>query len=367
LPEGTKILPARQALEIAGLKPIQLAYKEGIALNNGTTFMTALGVLAIYDSKQMFEQALQSVAMVLEAIMARRQAFDLRIHQVRNHKGQMEVAQKLKEKLQDSTLFGLLLSPPNHQPSTNYQPKWLSNEVFEKLAEKKTNPQDAYSIRCSAQVLGASWHAIQHVEEVMLGELNAVTDNPLLFEETEEVLSGGNFHGQPLALSLDYLKIALAEIGNLLERQVNKLTDANHNDFLPPFLVEQAGLNSGFMIPQYVCASLVSENKVLAHPASVDSIPTSANQEDHVSMGSISARQALEILENVKHIVAIHTLVACQALDLRQKQLTYWQIPYQVSSQTRILHERVRAVVSYLDEDRLLYKDIEAVGKLLFG
>ena len=395
--QGTQLVSAEYALTQAGLKPIQLAYKEGIALNNGTTFLTALGVIAVYESKLLLDRALQSVALVLEGIMARRQAFDMRIHTLRNHKGQIDIAQKLNKLLQKSELFGMEANtlasaivtknlPANAQnaiadfcagkllkfsaqfykslPTEDETPIWLQQETLAKLAERKTNPQDAYSIRCTAQVLGASAHAIAHLEEVMSGELNAVTDNPLLFEETEQVLSGGNFHGQPLALPLDYLKIALAEIGSLLERQVNKLTDAHHNDNLPPFLIEYAGLNSGFMIPQYVCASLVSENKVLAHPASVDSIPTSANQEDHVSMGSISAKQALEILDNVKQILAIHALTACQAVELRQKQLAHWGIAQTVSPETKPFYEKIRENVPYLDKDRLLYKDIEKIYTL---
>ncbi len=365
-PEGERTLPAREALAQAGLAPITLAYKEGIALNNGTTFMTALGVLAVFDSLKMLDTALQSVALVMEGIMARRQAFDARIHLLRRHEAQCEIAQRLQDLLVGSELFGNTPSSPTLSPTLlEGIPAWLSESTWEKLAEKKKNPQDAYSIRCTAQVLGASLHAIQHVESVLAHELNAITDNPLLFEDTEEVLSGGNFHGQPLALPLDYLKIALAEVGNLLERQVNKLVDAHHNDCLPAFLVEEAGLNSGFMIPQYVCAGLVSENKVLAHPASVDSIPTSANQEDHVSMGSISARQALEILGNVQKILSIHTLVACQAVDLRQKQLTHWGLACAMSPQTKLFYDKIRACVPYLAEDRLLYKDIEAVGKVL--
>jgi len=390
----TKYITARQALADAALQPIQLAYKEGIALNNGTTFMTALGVIAVYESKKLLNTTLQSVALVLEGIMARRQAFDIRIHLLRQHSGQIDIAQKINDLLADSTFWGMQASTlanalaTQHLPTeaknaliafcngeimklpTSFYkalpieddtPQWLQQETLARLAERKINPQDAYSIRCASQVLGASALAIEHVEAVMCGELNAVTDNPLLFEETEQVLSGGNFHGQPLALPLDYLKIALAEIGNLLERQVNKLTDANHNDCLPPFLVEQAGLNSGFMIPQYVCAGLVSENKVLAHPASVDSIPTSANQEDHVSMGSISARQALEILDNVKQVLAIHSLTACQAIDLRQKQLAHWGVKAQISTQSLSFYQKVREKVSYLQQDRLLYKDIEKI------
>jgi histidine ammonia-lyase len=332
--------------------------------------------------------------------MARRQAFDVRIHQLRNHQGQLDIAQQLQKILAGSDLFGMeagklaealqssaSVVPPSSLPavgefcagkamkfsSTFYKalptedetPRWLRWETLANLAERKINPQDAYSIRCTAQVLGASAFAIEHLAQVMAGELNAVTDNPLLFEETEQVLSGGNFHGQPLALPLDYLKIALAEIGSLLERQVNKLTDANHNDCLPPFLVENAGLNSGFMIPQYTCASLVSENKVLAHPASVDSIPTSANQEDHVSMGSISARQAIEVLGNVKKILSIHVLNACQARDLREKQLQHWGIPYKTAEGTNALYQAIRQAVPYLSEDRLLYKDIEKAHAVL--
>lgn len=245
-------------------------------------------------------------------------------------------------------------------------------ETLIRVVKKKIMPQDAYSIRCLPQVFGASLKAIQHAEEVITNELNAVVDNPIIFLRGQvlpdgsrvhrnEVISAGNFHGQPIALVLDYLKLAVAEMGNIMERQVNKIIDSATNDALPAFLITDAGLNSGLMIPQYTAAALVSENKVLVHPASADSIPTSANQEDHVSMGPIAGRQLLEILGNVRKILAIHTLTAKQAVDMRLYQFQ-GKIPVQMAEATQQLYNQVAAAgVTTIEEDRFLWEDIEKV------
>ncbi len=389
-------ISATKALKINQLTPIELAEKEGIALNNGTSVMTALGVIGVYEGKKMLDIATQASSMFLEVIMGRSSAFDDKIHQVRKHKGQQEIAKNIRNFTKKSTLFNInpidivKNIPENYIKNLDEKQKieiqkfiegknisfsvafyknlpietnetWQHFETLLRLAVKKTNPQDSYSVRCTPQVLGASLGAIWHVEEIISNELNAVVDNPLLFIAEKQILSGGNFHGQPIALALDYLKLAIAEIGNLLERQVCKLVDAGQNDFLPPFLVENAGLNSGFMILQYTCASLVSENKVLVHPASADSIPTSANQEDHVSMGPIAGRQALEILDNVKKILAILLLTAAQGLDLREKQLSNTHFKVELGENSKILKEKIRNLVSYWQEDRLAEPDIRLI------
>lgn len=390
------IITAKEALKINQLTPIELAEKEGIALNNGTSVMTALGVIGVYEAKKTLYLSTQASSMFLEALMCRSSAFDEKIHWIRKHKGQQKIAEWIRKFTKNSDFLGInpvtilknmpedvintlnenqkeeikeFINQNKIQFSTAFyknlpietKENWLNYETIIKLAEKKTNPQDAYSVRCTPQVLGASLGAIWHVEEIITNELNAVVDNPLLFIDEKQILSGGNFHGQPIALALDYLKLAIAEIGNLLERQVCKLVDAGQNDFLPPFLVENAGLNSGFMILQYTCASLVSENKVLVHPASADSIPTSANQEDHVSMGPIAGRQALEILENVKKILSILLLTAAQGLDLREKQLAQINLSMSLGENTKNLKEKIRNLVPYWQEDRLAEPDIRLI------
>jgi histidine ammonia-lyase len=287
--------------------------------------------------------------------------------------------QTAKEILQPKAIKQLMESLPqafcnflikNLRPQNT--PDWLSYERLLSIATKKITPQDSYSVRCTPQVFGASLEAVRHVAGVVENELNAVVDNPIIFMkgqvlhnghkiERSRILSGGNFHGQPLALVLDYLKLAMAEIGNLLERQMAKLVDKGHNDGLPAFLVEDAGLNSGMMIMQYTAASLVSENKVLVHPASVDSIPTSANQEDHVSMGPIAGRQALEIINNVENVLALHLIVSKQALNMREKQLgSHLKVQLSDSSQ-KILTQLEALGIRYYDKDRYMHDDITSV------
>lgn len=396
--EGQR-LSAAKWLQARGLEPLELWHKEGIALLNGTTVMNAIGALAVIEAERLFLLACLSAAMTFEALCARTEAFDARIHALRRHAGQQYTAALIRKATQGSRLMGLqpgdllkALPPEVWQqiaqapavadclrrladgtiepfpqdvyrllPHREQTPTWKQWRVIFSIIEKKISPQDAYSVRCTPQVLGASLEAIRHVRSVIEGELNAVVDNPLLFVEEGEALSGGNFHGQPLALALDYLKIALCEIGNLLERQINKLVDEHTNDGLPAFLVEDtSGLHSGLMIPQYAAAALVSENKVLAHPASVDSIPTCANQEDHVSMGTIAGRQAVEILQNVKKIVCIHLLCSSQALDLRLKQLGDL-LPLKAGQGVTALHNTLRKIVPFISEDRFLHRDLQAI------
>ncbi len=350
-----KTLPTTQILSDLNLAPITLSYKEGLGLINGTTVMAALGVFAIYEFNRLLKLATLTSCLAFEAIGARREAFDEKTHKVRGNKAQIEVASRIRKLTADSTFIGI-------------SPERLHGK-FDALAAKKSLPQDAYSIRCLPQVFGASLQALHHAEEIFACEINAAVDNPLIFADENEVLSGGNFHGQPVALVLDYLKLAVAEIGNITERQVNKLVDKNTNDLLEGFLIfDENHINSGLMIPQYAAASLVSENKVLVHPASADSIPTGGNVEDHVSMGTIAGRQALEIIGNVKKIIAIQLITAHHAAALRQKQYADRNIEANLATATKALFDKIKSVIGlenddYLYNDRFLFDDINAIIK----
>lgn len=335
LGEGEVVVDSRAVPSAAVLKqkdfvPISLAGKEGLALINGTQIMTAVAALVCHDARNLMKIADIAAALSLEALQGTRTAFDPRIAAIRPHKGQADTADNVLRLTQDSGIIA-------HHVDCN------------KL-------QDAYSLRCASQVHGASKDALRRVIEAVDVEMNAVTDNPIVMPDTGEVISGGNFHGQPIALAMDYLKTALAELGDISERRLSRLVDPNLSD-LPAFLTAYPGVNSGFMILQYTAAALVSENKVLAHPASVDSIPTSANQEDHVSMGTIAARQANEILGNVYHVLAIELLAGAQGIDFLQ--------PLQPGTGTSAAHACIRNRVKHLDEDRVLTPDIGQVVALI--
>jgi len=322
-------LPGAKALERAGLAPVALEAKEGLALINGTQAMTAQAVLALYDSDILLKTADVAGSLTMEALRAIPDALDERVHALRPHRGQNLVAANLRRLLAGSGLV---------------------------YGREHDRIQDAYSLRCIPQVHGATRDAYSYVEQVVNTEINSVTDNPILFPEEGEVISAGNFHGQPVALALDFLGIALAEMGNISERRIERLVNPQLSG-LPPFLTQRSGLNSGYMIAQYTAAALVSENKVLAHPASVDSIPTSANQEDHVSMGSIAARKLGGIVSNVQHVLAIEILCACQALEYRDKG--------KLSPATRAVYELVRSAVPPLEQDRFLEPEIQTVRDLI--
>ncbi|MDI9439769.1 MAG: histidine ammonia-lyase [Bacillota bacterium] len=324
-----QLLPGAKALERAGLAPVALEAKEGLALINGTQAMTAQAVLALYDSDILLKSADVAGSLTMEALRAIPHALDERVHALRPHQGQILVAANLRRLLDGSRLVH---------------------------GSDHGRIQDAYSLRCIPQVHGATRDAYKYVEQVINTEINSVTDNPLLFPAEGHVVSAGNFHGQPVALALDFLGIALAELGNIAERRIERLVNPQLSG-LPPFLTESSGLNSGYMIAQYTAASLVSENKVLAHPASVDSIPTSANQEDHVSMGSIAARKLGSILANVQNVAAIEILCACQALEFRDRSA--------MAPATRAVYELVRSVVPPLEEDRVLAGEIKVVRDLI--
>jgi histidine ammonia-lyase len=325
-----KRMDGLQALNKAGVQPIILQAKEGVALINGTQPMTSLGALLVNDALNVVKDAIIAASMSLEALRGTRAALNEKIHAVRTHEGQTDVASSMRLILQDSEI---------NQSHAN------CGKV-----------QDAYSLRCAPQVIGASLDAIRYVQSVVETEINSATDNPLVFPEDGTVISGGNFHGQPIALAMDFLAIALSELANISERRINRLVNP-HLSGLPAFLTTEGGLESGMMIAQYTAAALVSENKVLAHPASVDSIPTSADQEDHVSMGTIAARKASTILENVKNVIAIEYMCAAQGIDLLS--------PLKPSVPLDVAYSKIREVVPKLEDDRPLSPDIVQICKLM--
>jgi histidine ammonia-lyase len=324
-----KIREADEVLKEYGMAPLTLEAKEGLALINGTQMMSAVGVLNAYDSRILCRTADIAAACSTEALRGTDVPFDARVHALRPHPGQAQVADNLRKLLEGSRIL-------------------QSHKDCEKV-------QDAYSLRCIPQVHGATRDTLRHVTAVLETEINSVTDNPIIFPDTEESISCGNFHGQPVALVLDYLGIAVSELANISERRIERLVDPALSN-LPPFLTQDGGLNSGYMITQYTAASLVSENKVLAHPASVDSIPTSANQEDHVSMGSIAAFKAAEIIKNVRHVLAIELLCAAQGLDFIEEK---------PGMGVGAAHALIRRHIPTLTHDRVMAYDLETMTSLL--
>jgi len=326
---GEERLPAAEALRRVGLEPVTLEAKEGLALINGTQMMTAVGVLAADAARQLLDVADMAAALTADVLRGIPDAFRPEVAAVRPHPGQAVVARHMREALEGSRLI------------TN------SGEL---------RVQDAYSIRCVPQVHGASRDALAHVEAVLEREINSVTDNPLIFPDSGAVVSAGNFHGQPVAMALDYAAIALAELADISERRLERLVNPMLSG-LPAFLVRDGGLNSGLMLAQYTAAALVSENKVLAHPASVDSIPTSANQEDHVSMGSVGAVKLARVVANVRRVLAAELLAGAQAADLVG--------PERLGTGTRLVYEWVRERVPFWDRDRMLGTDLETIASAL--
>jgi histidine ammonia-lyase len=323
-------LSGQEALNRCGLKPLELGAGEGVALVHGTQVMTAIGGLSVYDALRLSKIADLVAAMTLEVLMGSRTEFHQRIHERRPHPGQGAAADNMERITRNSEIIS------SHKDCSRVQ--------------------DAYTLRCSPQVHGASKDAVAYVIRVIETEMNSSTGNPLVFPETRDFLLGGNFHGQPVAMALDFLAIAVSEIAGISERRIERLV----NPFLsglPAFLVNEGGLNSGFMIAQYTAASLVSENKILSHPACVDSIPTSANKEDHVSMGTIAARKCREVVRNAEHVLAIELLCAAQALDLFTNM--------KPGEGTLAGYRVIRDAVPHLDKDRVLSGDIEAVVSLI--
>lgn len=326
---GGQRMSGAEALSRNGLRPVELGAKEGLALINGTQIMTGITALVLHDALLLARTADIISALSAEALGAIPAAWDPKIHALRLHPGQMAVAANLRQLVEGS---GLVTAPG------------------------ELRVQDPYTLRCIPQVHGASRQALNHCAEVVGWELNAVTDNPLLFPQEQQVISGGNFHGQPIALAADYLAIAVAELANISERRTERLVNPQLSG-LPAFLTAHGGLHSGLMIAQYTAASLVSENKVLAHPASVDSIPSSANQEDHVSMGTTAARKARTVLRNAQNVLAIELLCAAQALEFSD--------PCALGLGTRAAYRAVRQRVPKLEEDRILHTDINEVARLV--
>ncbi|EDQ01335.1 histidine ammonia-lyase [Shewanella benthica] len=326
-----EIITAKEGLKIAGLKPIELAAKEGLALLNGTQASTAMALEGLFNAEDLFAASSVIGAMSVEAAMASRSPFDQRIHAARGQLGQIDSAGVFRHLLGEESEIS------------------LDHANCEKV-------QDPYSLRCQPQVLGACLSQIRHAAGVLEVEANGVTDNPLVFQDTGEIISGGNFHAEPVAMAADNLALALAELGSIAERRIALLIDPNLSK-LPPFLVENGGVNSGFMIAQVTAAALASENKTYAHPASVDSLPTSANQEDHVSMATFAARRLRYMSENTRGVLAIELLAAAQGLDFRA--------PLQPSAAVAKAKAEIRELVTYYDKDRFFAPDIQASIDLL--
>ena len=324
-----ELLPGAEALARAGLEPVELQAKEGLSLVNGTQFMAAIGALGLVRARRLAQTADVACALSLEALQGSRTSFLPQIHELRGLRGQADAAANVLRLIDESAI--------------NEAHRWCDKV------------QDAYSLRCAPQVHGACRDLLDYVDYTVSAEVNAATDNPLVLVDDGMLVSNGNFHGQPVAFALDALAMAVSELANISERRVERLVNPSLSEGLPAFLTEQGGLNSGFMIPQYVAASLVSENKVLCHPASVDSIPTSAGQEDHVSMGNASALKAWRVLDNVERALAIELLAGAQAVE--------FLAPLEPGVGVRAARAHVRSLSERLHDDRPLAADIERVAE----
>lgn len=320
----------KEAMKQAGIAPVVLSAKEGLSLINGTQAMCAVGCLCAYDALQAGKCADIALSLSMEALHGIRDAFDARVQDVRPHAGQIHTAQNVRALIEGSDR--------------------ITNQGEERV-------QDAYVLRCAPQVHGAIKDAFAHVKDKLEIEINSVTDNPILFVEDAYAISGGNFHGESVAMAFDYLGIAISELANISERRIERLVNPALNNGLPAFLTPNGGLHSGFMIVQYSAAALVSENKVLAHPASVDSIPSSANQEDHVSMGTIAARKARTMLKNTQDVLAMELLVNCQAIDLGEDK--------PLAKATKSAYDQVRKVVPYFEKDEVFYPYIHKISDMI--
>lgn len=331
-----QIVPAAEAMAKEGIIPVVLAAKEGLALNNGTQMMTAVGVNVLWDAMHLMKTADIATAMTAEALHGITKAYDHKVHDLRGHQGQKDAAENLR-----TLLAG-------------------SKNAFEVQPSKV---QDPYSLRCIPQIHGASRDAIQYVYEAVSRELNAVTDNPIVFPDEDEVISGGNFHGQPMALAFDFLKMAISEFADVSERRAERLINPQLSEGLPAFLTKYGGVCSGFMIAQYAAASMVSENKIYAHPACVDSIPSSGNQEDHVSMGTTSARTAAMVLDNAQKVISIELAAAAQGIWLRQ-EIGESDIS-NLAPATRAAYDYIRTVSEPVDEDILMHDELKKFDEMV--
>lgn len=331
--EGSAVYNGRkmsgaEAMKAAGIKTVRLSYKEGLGLINGTQHMTGVGALALFDAAKLAKNAIIAAAMTIDCIGSNIACLDPRVHRIRNHRGQIVVAENVRRIIEGSQTI-----PAN-----------------------KGKVQDAYSLRCVPQVIGPTLDALRYAWKVHLDEINGVSDNPLFFTEDDDYLAGGNFHGQPVAMAQDFLCIAVAELASLSERHTNRLLNPVLSA-LPDFLVEGKGLNSGLMVAQYTAAALVSENKILSHPAVVDNISVSADQEDHVCMGSVAAMKLTEVIRNTESVVAIQLMSAVQALDFKR--------PLKAGKGSEAAYAVIRSKLEKLIDDRPLYPDIEVVTSLV--
>ncbi|MDJ0837429.1 MAG: histidine ammonia-lyase [Acidobacteriota bacterium] len=390
-----KLIPGAQAMKAAGIEPVNLAHKEGLALNNGTALMLAYGVLTLHHMGNMVKLADIAAAMTMEGLAGRADALRAEIHELRHHPGQMATAENLRRLVKGSDLVDI---PYEEIPKS--LGGWTWNREMDRIEGGKAfKPQDSYCVRCVPQVHGAVKDTLQHVQQVMTREMNAVTDNPIVLPRGDEgegdVISAGNFHGMPLALALSFLKTAIPTLASISERRANKLVDPATSDGLPPFLVRNDdNTDSGFMIVQYTSASLVNDLASRAMPASVYSIPTSANQEDHVSMGATEGRHVYAMLDDLRRVLALEIYTAGQAIDIRTKTLdgTFWghddwlnDVPETDRKRLKTHADEVRARahksspavaavmaalrenVDYMDTDREMAPDITAVLELSKG
>lgn len=326
-----KEMSTLEAFKLAEIEPLKhLQAKEGLSLINGTQAMTSVGAVALIEGYKLLKISEYTLAVTMEALTGIDDVYFNKIHELRNQSGQIQVANDMLEILEGSKLI---------------------------TKQGQLRIQDAYTLRCSPQVLGASLDALEHVRKILENEMNAVTDNPLVFVDEKRVISAGNFHGQPIALVMDYLSIAMSELANISERRLERMVNSNLSNGLPAFLVKKPGLNSGFMIVQYSAASLVSENKSIAHPASVDSITSSSNQEDHVSMGTIGARKARTIIKNSTNVLAMELLTGLQAVDFRDIS--------KMSPKTKAIYNHIRKEIKFVDDDTIMYKNIHKIADII--
>ncbi len=329
-------VPAAEAMAKEGITPVVLAAKEGLALNNGTQMMTAVGVNVLWDAMHLMKTADIATAMTAEALHGITKAYDHKVHDLRGHQGQKDAAENLR-----ALLAG-------------------SKNAFEVQPSKV---QDPYSLRCIPQIHGASRDAIKYVYDAVSREINAVTDNPIVFPDDDEVISGGNFHGQPMALAFDFLKMAISEFADVSERRAERLINPQLSEGLPAFLTKHGGVCSGFMIAQYAAASMVSENKIYDHPACVDSIPSSGNQEDHVSMGTTSARTAAMVLDNAQKVIGIELAAAAQGIWLRQ-EIGESDIS-NLAPATRAAYDYIRTVSDPVDDDIIMHDELKKFDEMV--